>query len=160
MEYPETKLFPLGKVFGLLTKQYIGLLSSKLESIPLNRYYYPFWIIAQQSGNISQTELATELQIDKVAVVRIVDYLEKQNFVRRIPNPKDRRSHCLTITESAQSYIPKIQQAFRETDEIFVETLEDRDYFTNELLRLLKTTRSGAGEKIAIFYQNFNVQTQ
>jgi DNA-binding MarR family transcriptional regulator len=91
------QLFPLGKLFGLLTKQYISILSAKLENIPLNRYFYPFWLIAQNNKTITQQNLAKHLQADKVVVVRIVDYLENEGFIQRLPNPEDRRSHLLEI---------------------------------------------------------------
>jgi len=150
------QLFPLGKLFGLLTKQYISILSAKLEEIPLNRYYYPFWLIAQNSATITQQNLSKQLQIDKVVVVRIVDYLESVGFIKRIDNPQDRRSHLLEITKKGTPYVNIIEEAIISTDQLFLENIGEKNQpvFTNELINLADKMETIPGHRIALFYDN------
>jgi MarR family transcriptional regulator for hemolysin len=150
------QLFPLGKLFGLLTKQYIGILSAKLESIPLNRYYYPFWLIAQNNKTITQQNLAKHLHADKVVVVRIVDYLENEGFIQRLPNPEDRRSHLLEITNKGEPYVQVIENAIKNTDQLFLENIgkQNQTVFSEELINLADKMETIPGHRIALFYDN------
>jgi len=156
MKEKSEQLFPLGKLFGLLTKQYIGILSAKLEDIPLNRYYYPFWLIAQNNKTITQQNLSKQLQADKVVVVRIVDYLESVGFINRIDNPQDRRSHLLEITEKGKPYVNIIEEAIKSTDQLFLENIDNKNQtvFSEELINLADKMETIPGHRIALFYDN------
>lgn len=156
MQENNEQLFPLGKIFGLLTKQYISVLSAKLEEIPLERYYYPFWLIAQNNESITQQNLSKQLQVDKVVVVRIVDYLESIGFIIRTDNPKDRRSHLLKVTEKGEPYISIIENAIKCTDQLFLENIskENQSSFTSELIHLADKMETVKGHRIALFYDN------
>ncbi|MEX2484251.1 MAG: MarR family transcriptional regulator [Brumimicrobium sp.] len=150
------QLFPLGKLFGLLTKQYISILSAKLENIPLKRYYYPFWLIAENNKSITQQNLSKHLQVDKVVVVRIVDYLENEGFIKRLPNPEDRRSHLLEITKKGEPYVEVIENAIKDTDQLFLENMGQgkKSLFSQELIQLANKMETVKGHRIALFYDN------
>lgn len=156
MKEKSEQLFPLGKLFGLLAKQYISILSAKLEDIPLNRYYYPFWLIAQNNKTITQQQLSKQLHADKVVVVRIVDYLESAGFINRINNPEDRRSHLLEITEKGKPYINIIEDAIKSTDQLFLENIGEKNQssFPSELINLANKMETVKGHRIALFYDN------
>lgn len=156
MKETNEQLFPLGKLFGLLTKQYLSILSAKLEDIPLNRYYYPFWLIAQNNGTITQQALSKQLHADKVVVVRIVDYLESIGFIKRKENPEDRRSHLLKITKKGDPFIHIIEEAIKSTDQLFLENIghENQARFSSELINLADKMETIPGHRIALFYDN------
>jgi DNA-binding MarR family transcriptional regulator len=156
MKEKNEQLFPLGKLFGLLTKQYTSILSAKLEDIPINRYYYPFWLIAQNNKKITQQNLSKQLQIDKVVVVRIVDYLESVGFIKRIDNPDDRRSHLLEITTKGKPYTGIIEEAIKSTDQLFLENIGNNNQkaFSDELITLADKMETIPGHRIALFYDN------
>lgn len=136
----EQQTTPLGKYFGVLTKQYVSVLTSKLEELPIDRYFYPFLIIAKNSGEISQKELTKLLFADKVTVVRIIDYLEKMEMVVRVVNVDDRRFYKLFSTQKAERFIPVIENAIQDTDEIFMSFIHPdfRTTFKQELKKLSK----------------------
>lgn len=148
-----TEYHPLGYTFIALTKYYLSILGDKLSHIPIEKYYYPFWYIAQHSGCLSQQQMAESLDIDKVAVVRIIDYLEKKAFVERIIDRDDRRCHRLHITDKGKKYVPIIEQALKETDELFFQDMKSksRDWH-DELVQLTKKFKSGSGNNISIDY--------
>jgi MarR family transcriptional regulator for hemolysin len=156
MQENNEQLFPLGKIFGLLTKQYISILSAKLEKIPLERYYYPFWLIAQHNEAITQQNLSKQLQVDKVVVVRIVDYLESVGFIIRTENPKDRRSHLLKVTAKGEPFISIIEEAIKSTDQLFLENIskDNQSSFPSELIDLANKMETVKGHRIALFYDN------
>ena len=118
---------PLGKLFSQLTKEYVGTFTKRLENLPITRHFYPLVLIAEAEGKLSQTCLAHELNMDKVSVVRLVDYLSEHGCVVRKQNPADRREQLLQCTKLGESYIPDIQKAMIETNELSLEGLNSEE---------------------------------
>ena len=56
----------------------------------------------------SQRELSTELGIHRNVMVTVVDTLEQQGLVKRMPHPGDRRAFAVTLTEKARDLLPKL----------------------------------------------------
>jgi len=59
---------------------------------------YHLW---KQEG-ISQQELCNATFRDKPSITRLVDNLEKQNLVKRVPSETDRRINMIYLTKQAQ----------------------------------------------------------
>lgn len=69
-------------------------------------------------GGILMSELANRLDITKGAATQIVGKLEGKRLVKRIPNPNDSRSVCVTLTEIGKS-------AFLAHEEMHLQFYED-----------------------------------
>lgn len=82
---------PLAYKLGVLSRMYYGMVTKKLSDLPMDRYYYALMFIHKSEGKVSQQQLAEELKIDKVYVVKIIDYLAELGYVERKPCEKDRR---------------------------------------------------------------------
>jgi MarR family transcriptional regulator for hemolysin len=150
--------WPLGRTFGFLTKQYIGQLALRMAGTPIERYYFPLYIIGKNSGKISQQELANQVLTDKVSLVRILDILTEDGWIERTKNPADRRQHLLSITEKAQPWIQEIEDGLRETNDYFFEFIpeEKRIDFREMLSLMICKTQNLAIEDIEIFYNRPN----
>jgi|AntRauTorcE11897_2_1112592.scaffolds.fasta_scaffold77562_2 DNA-binding MarR family transcriptional regulator len=123
----QTRELPLGKLFSQLTKEYVGTFSKRLDHLPIKRHFYPLMFIYEGKGKLSQTCLAGELHLDKVSVLRLVDYLSEHGCVVRKQNPADRREQLLQCTKLGESYIPDIQKAMIETNELSLEGLNSEE---------------------------------
>ena len=146
--------WPLGRMFSFLTKQYIGEIALKMKDTPVERYYFPLYIVSQNSGKISQQELADQLLMDKVSLVRILDILMADGFITRTVNPSDRRQHLLSITPKAKPWVERVKNALQETNQHFLGFLpeENRKLFTDTLQLLICKTKDLPVESIEIFY--------
>lgn len=146
--------WPLGRVFGFLTKQYVGYLAKRMENTPIERYYFPLYLIGKHSGQISQQQLADQLLTDKVSMVRILDNLTEDGYIERRVNPNDRRQHLLYITENGKPWVDEIERSLRETDELFLEFIPEahRAMFTEQLHRLVEVTKDLPVEQVELFY--------
>ena len=51
------------------------------------------------TGSSSQRELARSCGVDPSAISRMMDSLERKGFLLRVPDPKDRRSGQVALTE-------------------------------------------------------------
>lgn len=146
---------PLGKLFAILTKQYLGTLSEKLEHLPIDRYYYSFWIISENDGKINSKQLGDIVRTDKVMVVRIIKYLTEMNLVEKRQHPIDKRSFLLHITENGKKYVPDVTQALIETDQEFTEAFDanaDDDFFSG-ITKLVNKLGPVKEEKIVLDYK-------
>lgn len=126
---------PLGLVLSNIAKQYFGVLSKRLGHLELERYYTTL-VVIDRFGLITQQQLADLICKDKVAIVRVVDYLSKKGYVKRKKDKQDRRKYYLELTEKARKDLPEIsaglsfsnESAFKEISqseiEVFHKVLE------------------------------------
>jgi MarR family transcriptional regulator for hemolysin len=149
-----TQEWPLGRFFSFLTKQYIGKLTIRLEHTPVERYYFPLYLIGKNNGTISQKELAELLLMDKVSMVRILDALQADGFIVRKVNPDDRRQHLLHMTEKAEPWILEIEQGIKETNDYFLNLIEPeiRPKFEAILTDLITKTQEIPADGFEFFY--------
>jgi len=102
---------PLVYHFNALAKGYFGILTKELEDLDLERYYFSLTLITKHK-TISQQRLADVLDIDKANMVRMIDYLSNQGYVKREVNPDDRREHIILPTKKAEKVFDRVQNAF------------------------------------------------
>ncbi len=60
-------------------------------------------------------------------VRRLIDRLQTRNLVLRLPDPKDRRSVRLELTDAGRKLVPSLAAAADSTDEQFIGVLSDRE---------------------------------
>lgn len=58
---------------------------------------------------LRQTELAEYLEMEPIAVGRVIDRLQAAGFVERRPDPKDRRAWRLHTTEQARGIVDDME---------------------------------------------------
>ncbi|MFC5742791.1 MarR family winged helix-turn-helix transcriptional regulator [Dyella tabacisoli] len=58
---------------------------------------------------LRQTELAEFLEMEAIAVGRVIDRLQAAGFVERRPDPKDRRAWQLYATEQARAIVADME---------------------------------------------------
>lgn len=59
--------------------------------------------------NCTAVNIATYLDRDKAQVTRLLSSLVEQELIIKKPNPEDKRSQCLGLTESGEKIITKIR---------------------------------------------------
>lgn len=152
------QITPLGKLFGILTKQYISILGAKLNDLPIDRYYFAFWVISENDGTITSKRLAEVLQTDKVLVVRILKYLTEKNFIERLKHPNDKRSFLLHVTQNGRKYIPAIEKALLDTDQEFIAAIasENKELVLSEITNLANKLEPIEGNRIVLDYKRLN----
>jgi MarR family transcriptional regulator, transcriptional regulator for hemolysin len=118
---------PLAVTLNRISKQFLGSISAKLNDIELERYFYPLLLIHEHKGLLSQQDLAELLFIDKVYIVRIVDFLSKRKLIKRTIHPDDRRKHLLVMTEKGNAIIPEIKKSFTEVHAESIAHLSEKE---------------------------------
>lgn len=149
---------PLGLHFSNMAKQYLGVVSKKLSSLEIDRYFFTIVIIERLGGAVTQQQLADLVCKDKVSMVRIIDYLSKQGFVKRKQNPLDRREYFIELTTKAHKALPSIKNALKETnDALFKEIAqEDRMLFYEILEKMISNLETLPADKVDLNYRRIN----
>jgi DNA-binding MarR family transcriptional regulator len=78
--------------------------------VPLTPEQFMLIDILWNQGEMTQQQLADQLQKDKNSVTKLVDAIEKKGFVIRKQNPHDRRANTLVLTEKANELKPGAKQ--------------------------------------------------
>ncbi len=78
---------------------------------PLEITRSQWWVLAFLSRNdgMPQSELAAELDVGKVALGALIDRLEASGFVRRKPDPKDRRVKRVVLTKQSRDLLATLR---------------------------------------------------
>ena len=90
---------------GCKLKQFIA---AKLREVgvPLTPEQFMLIDLLWNQGEMSQQQLADQMQKDKNSVTKLVDAIERKGFVVRQQNVHDRRSNTIILTEKANKLKP------------------------------------------------------
>ena len=128
---------PVGTKALILSKFYYGVLSKSLENIDVERYYATLYFLSENNG-CNQQCICNNLAIDKTAMVKVIDYLMKNDMVERDINPDDRREHFIKLTKKGTKQTEEIVKAFMAIDEKIFSNIskDDQETFTKVLSQL------------------------
>ncbi len=102
---------PIWIQLNKVSKKYMDALANRLSHIGIRRHFFLLLAIADKQGRITQQELADLLEMDKVAMVGILDALSQAGLVKRQASTEDRRKHWLVLTPKGEKHIPEIRKA-------------------------------------------------
>jgi DNA-binding MarR family transcriptional regulator len=101
-----TRFDRYARAFGMTRAQ--GLILLRLEHQP----------------GLSQNELAVILDVEPITVARLIDRLEASGYVKRCPDPKDRRIHRLRLLPAAEPVLAKITHYRKQTQDELAEGVD------------------------------------
>lgn len=94
---------------GCKLKQYIAARLRQMN-VPLTPEQFMLIDLLWNQGEMSQQQLADQLQKDKNSVTKLVDAIERKGFVVRQQNQQDRRSNTIVLTDKANQLKPGAKQ--------------------------------------------------
>jgi DNA-binding MarR family transcriptional regulator len=86
----------------------------------------------------SQRQLSGRLGLHRNVMVSLIDTLEEQGLVKRMPHPDDRRAFAVTLTDKARELLPALEEQSRAMeDEVTAAlTADERATLLHALQRL------------------------
>ena len=113
--------------------------------LTFSRYEVLMLLLFSRSGRLPLGKIGERLQVHAASVTNAIDRLERQQLVRRVPNPDDGRGTLAELTPAGRRVARRATAAVNGA--VFTDVgLTDRDAET--LTRLLRRLRSGAGDFI------------
>jgi DNA-binding MarR family transcriptional regulator len=115
----------------------------RLEPFGLEPRAYAVLKALSEDDGRSQRELSTQLGIHRNVMVSVVDKLEREGLVRRMPHPGDRRAFAVTLTGKAHDLLPKLDAQGRAQEDEITATLTAAE--RKAVLRHLQQMSAAAG---------------
>lgn len=134
----------LGKTFAILARHFIGAASKRLEGLDIDRYYIILILLENSNEELTQQEICEILQVDKVMMVKMIDYLSSYSYVERKRNPKDRREQLIHLTLKARKILPRIKEAYSSITKVAFKGISTKD--SDAFLRNLNIIQANLSE--------------
>ena len=136
---PDTKILPareipLGAMISIIDRTHFVILNERLRPFGISAGQFPVIISLIKKQNVMQDTLARHFHIDKGAVARAVIKLVNAGYVRRIPDPDNRRAVRLFLTKKGEQIAPEIEKIDREWEEMMYSSLTKEDRLLFSLL--------------------------
>lgn len=93
----------IGMHMNYINRKVLRYLSVNLEKYNLTAEQWSILQHLLEEDGINQKQLAKEVDKDQATLVRILDILERKNFVIRKKCPEDRRSFLIYTTEEGKN---------------------------------------------------------
>jgi DNA-binding MarR family transcriptional regulator len=98
------------------------LVASALAGLELPPEDYPFYVLIGAEGPWTPTGLASRVEMPLSTVLFRVGRLEKRGHAERLPNPDDRRSYLVRLTDDGTQLLQQARPRFR----AYAEAVEKR----------------------------------
>lgn len=142
--YMSNNQFKRGELYSFITGKASTAIARRLQkkfntanlNLTIEQWsvLYHLW---KQEG-ISQQELCNATFRDKPSITRLVDNLEKQNLVKRVPSETDRRINLIYLTKQAQKLQEESMALAEETLNEALETVPaDKIDVCKEVLQIV-----------------------
>ena len=108
------KTLGIGRNFGFLVHDVSRLIKRRFDrkarqtGLPITRRQAAVMLYIARNEGVSQTEVATWLDLEPIALVRMLDKLNDEGLVERRAHPTDRRVRTLWLTSAAQPVVTQI----------------------------------------------------
>lgn len=96
-----------------------------------------------KDGMLPLGKMGDRLMLHQASITNLVDRLEDQGLVRRVPHPTDRRTTLAELTDEGRTTVVEATEAV-EAASVGVAELTDRD--ARDLHRILRKLRAGADD--------------
>ncbi len=127
-------LYQVGRLKGLSTKVATRLLKQNDLNLSMEQAHILGYLYYTEGAYMN--ELSNELKVDNSAITRIIDILEKKNYVTRTASEIDRRQKLISLTEEGINEIKKTKEVTIKHKELLLKDIDKQDI--NLCLKLVK----------------------
>jgi len=113
------------------------------HNLTFARYEALVLLSFSQRGSLPMRVMGDRLQLHPTSVTNIVDRLEQDDLVRRVPHPTDRRTTLVEITDAGRDLMKRATESVTEI-EFGLTGVTERQ--TRQLTELLGRVRHSAGD--------------
>ena len=94
---------------------------------------------AAMNAELTQTELAGMIGLDKTTMVVTVDDLERKGLAERVPSPTDRRARVIKVTDAGREKVAEGQRIIAKVQDGVLDALPpaEREVFVDALTKLV-----------------------
>lgn len=86
--------------------------------------------LSQNDGIASQQQIADYFHQDKTLISRVIDSLEEAGLIRRVANPKDKRTNSIQVAPRGQKLYRSVWRATAQAEDHALRGIEENDLQT------------------------------
>jgi DNA-binding MarR family transcriptional regulator len=124
---PRRKRPDLAAMLAPLIRELIAAELPVLEAHGVSMWGYSVLVALDRSAIRTQAALAEAIGADKTRIIAILDELQQNGLIERVPDPDDRRARILAITEEGRRLKEAIQTEIQRGEERWLGTLSATD---------------------------------
>ncbi|MFZ5641912.1 MAG: MarR family winged helix-turn-helix transcriptional regulator [Bacillota bacterium] len=119
----------VGKYVSVTWRNMISYMARKMEPLEIGAGQYAYLFSLYMEDGQSQQCLSDRMLVDKAATVRALNKLEVAGYVERRPDPQDKRSFRVFLTEKGKAVRPHLEVIVGEVQEILLDKMsrEEKD---------------------------------
>ena len=136
----------LGWALGVLARSYRDAVTPVLGDFPHGPRGYQTLSAVVHGDAPSQLALASRLGIDRTVMTYLVDDLERDGLVERVPNPQDRRQRRIVATDRGRDLLALMCERVEAAEDVVLGVLDDGE---RTAFRAMLTKLAGRGDRAA-----------
>ena len=95
------------KLIVQITRSYARVVDQPLKNLGFALSQVPVLVSLKHAGTLSQTELAQIAQVEQPSMAQLLNRMERDGLVTRVPDPADGRSRLISLTADAIKRMPQ-----------------------------------------------------
>ncbi|MDF0488474.1 MarR family transcriptional regulator [Sphingomonas sp. H39-1-10] len=131
-----TPMLTPGHYFTRIARALARIGDKRLAAVGFATAQLPVLSALRDGEKKSQTELARWAKVEQPTMAQLIARMERDGLVQREPDPADRRSSLISLTETARERLPAGREILRQGNVEAMRGLSDAEVET--LLGLLK----------------------
>lgn len=132
-----------GSALGSLLRSYLGGARALIEDVPGGPRGFQVLAVAATDSCRNQASIAEHLGLDRTVMTYLVDDLERGGLVERRPDPADRRSRRIVLTDAGRATFDTAQATLGTVERHVLGALSDTE--AHQFRSLLLRATSGPG---------------
>jgi len=121
--------------FSRIGRAQMRIGDARLRAVGLATAQLPVLSMLSGGRQMSQIELARRTKVEQPSMAQLLTRMERDGLITRVPDPNDRRSSLIMLTEEAERRLPAGREILRQSNAEMTQALSDEE--TAQLLRLL-----------------------
>lgn len=117
----------LGWALTSLLRDYLRQVDETLKDLPGGSRGYMMLSAIAEANCQSQVALAERLGLDRTTVTYLLDGLEREDLLKRTPDPADRRARHVNLTETGTTRLVELSSAVDEVEARVLSRLSDQE---------------------------------
>lgn len=102
-------------------------LGSHLKKFNITAAEAPFFLIIKNFDGMTQEELTAIVNVDKAVTTRVIQSLEKKNFIKKVQDKKDKRQNRIYATDQLKKIGPEVIEELKKFDERVLKGIDEKD---------------------------------
>lgn len=111
-----------------VAKKMADKMNERLVLVGSTRVQWLVMYYLLRDGKMSQSDLGEKMDIKDSTVVRLIDRMEKEEFVERVKDAKDRRVTYVMLTEKGNKRIEELLPIGEEMSKVFSEDISQEEF--------------------------------